>query len=587
MSTTAPFTWADPTAALIRRKGHLSRTAVAALLCMGLLPVLMLHMRLAAYPGSGAAADAGIRAAGAWLNRELTLAWVPFDHLQTVLYLLLLPASALLITVARLTFGLRVLGFRAILIAVGFHEIGIVPSLALIAAVVLITLIARPALRAARLPLYARVAVILCIAALVMVAALFVGPWMRSGTVWAVAFFPVIILAMLAEGFAKTMDRDSASVALWRGGATLLVALAIAGMHAWSPVADAMLRFPELMLTHLAAIVMVSEFLDLRLLQGWQNGSGTAAGRPPVPAHVPRVAVVRDRSAGVWQGARRARGRMGSVQHLVDALRACGYWVKVFDGDSRLLGRLQRFVLPGAPPPVVLCPGAGAGPDARQVALAECAGCLVAGPAAHSRALLYDRFALLTLLRSAGVPASPVWMLEPGRPQAAQFPLALRPRRMTSGAAVVVHSDTELRDVLVRSARLRAGPLVAQPDLPGCEYRLALLGGEVPQVLAVVAVDPAGVMTTDVSALGGPLAERLQAAAVAAFRVADCRDYARVDLRLGADGQPLVVSVRAHGIFSRHGAFVHGAQAGGLSLAQLMERIVSQCRARPEEADAV
>ena len=46
--------------------------------------------------------------------------------------MLFLPLSALLIAVARLTFGIRVIGFRAILISVGFQESGIIPSLILI-----------------------------------------------------------------------------------------------------------------------------------------------------------------------------------------------------------------------------------------------------------------------------------------------------------------------------------------------------------------------------------------------------------------------------------------------------------------------
>jgi hypothetical protein len=161
--------------------------------------------RVAALPGVHLPGPFGgevLRGIGSALNRSVSLEWVPPDDRWAVLYILLLPTAALLIALARLTFGLRVLGFRSILIAVGFQEIGILPSLLLMAIVVGIILAVRPPMQRIQLTFYARTSVILGIAAVIMVAALLLGPWLRSETLWSFAFFPVIILAMLAEGVA-------------------------------------------------------------------------------------------------------------------------------------------------------------------------------------------------------------------------------------------------------------------------------------------------------------------------------------------------------------------------------------------------
>ena len=124
---------------------------------------------------------------GAMLNHTLTLTWVPHSDLDTVVYLLLLPTAALLISIMRLTFGLRVLGYRSVLVAVGFYEIGILPSLMVIAVVVGVIILLRPTMQRVRLPLYARVSIVLSVTACVLVSSLFIGSWLRSEWIWSLA----------------------------------------------------------------------------------------------------------------------------------------------------------------------------------------------------------------------------------------------------------------------------------------------------------------------------------------------------------------------------------------------------------------
>ena len=141
-----------------------------------------------------------------------------------LLYMLFVPAGAMLIALARLTFGLRVIGFRAILISVALQETGVIPGLLLISVMTGIVIGVRPTLTRIKLPYVARVSVILSIAVLVLLAALLTAPLMRSEVLWRVAFFPVIVLGLLAEGIARTMDRDSGFSAILRIAMTIAVA---------------------------------------------------------------------------------------------------------------------------------------------------------------------------------------------------------------------------------------------------------------------------------------------------------------------------------------------------------------------------
>ena len=256
-------------AGILRPKGNLSRTELVILGLVALVPLLTIAIRALSLPGFVGPGLGGLRAIAATLNQFLSLSAIPADQRDHVLYLLLFPTCALLVAVARLTFGIRVLGFRSILISVAFHQSGVVPSLLLIAIAVATIVLVRPWLRRIRLPYYARVSVILGIVATTMVAALLAGPWMRSDIPWGMAYFPVIVLGMLAEGIASTLDRDNVVAASWRAITTILLAFVIALVCRVPALRIVMLQFPELVLTQIVAIVMVSEFLDLRLLHDW------------------------------------------------------------------------------------------------------------------------------------------------------------------------------------------------------------------------------------------------------------------------------------------------------------------------------
>jgi D-alanine-D-alanine ligase len=71
-----------------------------------------------------------------------------------------------------------------------------------------------------------------------------------------------------------------------------------------------------------------------------------------------------------------------------------------------------------------------------------------------------------------------------------------------------------------------------------------------------------------------PLAQRIREIARAAFQVTECRDYARVDMRIDAGGQPYVLEVNPNPDLALGGAFETCAAASGRSYAQTLSAIV-------------
>lgn len=575
----------------VRRKGHIGPVGLSLLMVFGCAPLVMLLARLLAFPGMPSpdlpAFDA-LQQFGSFLNQSFTLEWVPPDNRRPIVFLLLLPTALLLITLARLTFGLRVLGLRAILISVGFLLIGIIPSLVLIMLVVAIIILLRPAMQHLRLPLFARISVISCIAATIMVAALFVGPWMRSESVWSVAFFPVIILAMLAEGIVKTFAQDNALVAAWRLGWTLVVALLIACVTYPPAIREFALHFPELMLTQLVLIVFVSEFLDLRLFHNFQaslgrHASGTYAKLPGRT----RVAVVRNRwNSGVISHlgiSAPAKTRYQSVQRVVDALRDAGFTVKVFEGDTSLLRKLQEFLPPN---PQTLELGGivlnlasgiqGNGRFSHLPSMLEMSGVAYTGPDPVGHTRMLDRNVLMMLLKQKGLPTPCFKLMSNGFNDIGnlQFPLAVRPRCEPDTALTIVNNHRQLGAAVQDVVRQYAQDAIVETFFNSPEIRVSLLGNETIECLPLLQVDSAGNGKICPAPVDDALADRIRECAKQAFAVAGCRDYARVDVRLTPSGEVCVVQIHSLGILSRKGSFSRSAEVGGYSFQHLLHRII-------------
>jgi D-alanine-D-alanine ligase len=572
----------------VRRKGHIGPLGLWALAIVACLPLLMVLARAAALPGMSLPGPFGevLRVIGSALNGSVSLEWVPPGDRRAILYILLLPTAALLIALARLTFGLRVLGFRSILIAVGFQEIGIGPSLLLMLIVVAIILAVRPPMQRIQLTFYARTSVILGIAAVIMVAGLLLGPWLRSEMLWSFAFFPVIILAMLAEGVAGTIARDDVWTAAWRAASTILLAFVIAFVS-WIPVVrEAALRFPELMLTQLVAIVFVSEFLDFRLLEALPARlAGKLRGIFPDRPGPLRVAVVRNRAAtsviGRLGRAASPASRTQSSQVIIDALRGQGFTVQAFEGDMSLLHGLHGFLptdpATGAPGGIVLNLAAGfqgQGRSCHLPAMLEMAGVAYTGPDPIVHAGLLDRYALLTLLRKAGLPTPRFRLLARASDDLGdlRFPLVARPRYEPDAGRIVL----EDRKALVKAVR-RIGRVFAQDTLVesldrGREIRVSLLGNEPVECLPLL--EAAGDRRTCPAALDDAAAQRVRDCAREAYIAVGCRDYARIDIRLTAAGRSQVIGVHAVGLFARKGSFAQSAEAGGYAFDELMRRVV-------------
>ncbi len=199
--------------------------------------------------------------------RAFSLAHLSGNRESRVEYILSVPFGATLVVFFRLFLGIRLLGpFRSILLAVAFLITGILPGLAFLAIVIAIVLATRPLVKAIRLPYFARVSVILSIVALVMLMGLLLSTWLGIESLSRVAYFPIIALCLMGEGFAGTLSKEGLGSALWRGAMTAFVAVLITILFEINGFRKVFLYFPELLILEIGLIIVIAEFLDFRLL---------------------------------------------------------------------------------------------------------------------------------------------------------------------------------------------------------------------------------------------------------------------------------------------------------------------------------
>ena len=582
-----------------RPKENIEPRWLCVLAALAIMPLILILARSMAMPGAYSSAPFGLgflHSLGAALNQSLTLEWVPPLDRAEIYYLLLLPLGAVFVCLARLTLGLRILGFRAILLAIGFQEVGILPGLLLIAVVVGIIAAIRPSMRKIRLPLFARVSVVLCTTATVMVAALMIAPIIRSEVMWGVAFFPVIIVAMFAEGIAKTLAQDDLVTATWRASWTIIVALLFAVVSMIPAVRYSIIQFPELILTQLISIIFISEFLDLRLMDHWPKSiKRYLDGVRPWWRAKPRIAVIRNR----WN--RNVIGRLGdststkykkrSVQKIVTALRSCGFRVKVFEADLSLPSSLRKFLPPnqisGRPGGLVFNLGSGTQGNGQFVqvpALLELAGVAYTGPDPLAQATLQDRFAMLTTLKSAGVRVADFRLaVAPGKSwdiSKIEYPVMVRSRYPSKIKSRKVRSEKDLIAAVNRLEKQCPQSALVEACVSGTDLRVSIIGNESLECLPIVERDKNGAKICPAS-LSDKKANAVRETAMRVYHIIGCRDYARIDLRMPKGARlPVVKRVVWDNVLAKRGSLLRSAEVAEYSFTHLMYRIVEEALLR-------
>ena len=299
------------------------------------------------------------------------------------------------------------------------------------------------------------------------------------------------------------------------------------------------------------------------------------------------------------------------------ALERLGYTAKVVPLGERISAFIEE--LRTVDPELVfnLCEGywGNSRQEMHVAALFDLLGYAFTGAGPLCLGLVQDKVRTKDLLMRHGLPTPKYVLVRPGeahpRVRDMRFPLIVKPRFEDASLGITSESIVEDERRLKRRIdyvhqTYRQGALVEE-FIEGREINAAIIGNGPYQVLplaeiqfkkglkhAIVSYEGKWLENSEEFALTEPVCPAtvkareeilIKDVALRAFKILECRDYARVDIRL-REGVPSLLEVNANPDISPTAGLARAAEVAGLNYPKLIERIVLMAQKRKENLHA-
>jgi D-alanine-D-alanine ligase len=254
--------------------------------------------------------------------------------------------------------------------------------------------------------------------------------------------------------------------------------------------------------------------------------------------------------------------------------------------------------------------GGSSGGEAHVTGLLELLNLHYTGCPPEAQSLCRSKATTKALLRGLGLPSAPFARIRRGDPLPnweGRWPAILKPESEDASLGVdqssVVRSDREMAEVLARLRANHPGDVLIEAYLPGREFNVGVIALPEPEALPIAEMIydvPDGswpILTYQAKWAEGSaedlatrprcpaevdpsLADQLSSLAVEAFRATGCRDYARVDFRLDAEGSPMILEVNPNPDLNPTAGWARALRASGRDFDATLAGFVEQARRR-------
>lgn len=310
------------------------------------------------------------------------------------------------------------------------------------------------------------------------------------------------------------------------------------------------------------------------------------------------------------------------TQYMVSGLESLGHRVAVAEFWKDVRPALRKYK-PGEWIIFNWCEGIEdeTGGDARMCAELDQLGYTYTGNAPYTLKLSVEKGRVKRMLQRWGIPTpggrefKSADEVTAGAWDDANFPAIIKPVSQHCSVAVtreaVVHNLEQLRERVAYVTEVVKEPALAERFIAGREINVGIWGNGRPRMLPLREIDfsaiddPLHQMVTWDSkwvpdspewnsmpvivqpAVSDTLRKRIEDVALSTYRAFDCRDYARVDLRIDAHEQPYVVDVNPNPDITPDGGFAGACLAAGYSYAEAISNIIGMAVARRNRKQAL
>ena len=214
--------------------------------------------------------DAPLVAGGAAsedMPRLLAPLSIPADDVgETLGVMVMVPAGIALLVFLRQFVGVATIGtFMPVLIGLSFRETGVIVGVIAFTLLVVIGLVVRMYFERLRLLLVPRLAAVIVVVVLAIVALAVFATEFGMEVVASPSLFPLVILAMTIERMAIAWEELSPKDAIQKGLGSLLIAVFSHFLMSNSSLEFLFFSFPELLFVVLAAMLMMGKYTGYRV----------------------------------------------------------------------------------------------------------------------------------------------------------------------------------------------------------------------------------------------------------------------------------------------------------------------------------
>ncbi len=304
---------------------------------------------------------------------------------------------------------------------------------------------------------------------------------------------------------------------------------------------------------------------------------------------------------------------------VYEALCSAGYSPLLIPLNESLLNFFRRIKEEKIEVLINLCEGflGQSKFEANVAAVYEMLGIAFTGNGSRALALCQDKFKTKAILGAFGLPtARGRLMISSAQSHGFRFPLIVKPNAEDASLGItvssVVYDQEALKTRINQILEIYKQPALVEEYIEGREFNVAILEreGEGIQALPVSEIDfsamPEGVphicsyeakwyadhelyrCTPPIcpAPIDDDLRVKIQQLALAAFRAMGCRDYGRVDMRLGEDGQLYILEVNPNPDISLDAGYARALQAEGLAYHEFWEIMINNAWLRGQRLRA-
>ena len=309
-------------------------------------------------------------------------------------------------------------------------------------------------------------------------------------------------------------------------------------------------------------------------------------------------------------GRQAVRSRFQAVQK---ALSSLGYYIASLEAEKKLPTLLEEILTAKADLVFNLCEEffGQTRLEMNIAALLELLDLPFTGSPALVLGLSQDKGKTKTILAHHHIPTPPYRVWQPGKDDlltGLHFPLIVKP--LCEDASLGIDNDAfvpnegALRKQIQKIYQEYGQSVLVEEFIEGRELNVSILGNEDPQLLPISEIDfsslPPGLpkicsysakwkedsqefchtVPRCPAVLSPEIEKEVLHVSLQAYQIMECRDYARVDIRLSHDEIPYVLEINANPDISPDAGIIRSAKSAGLTYADFIGRIVELALAR-------